>query len=147
MSILATKALGNVEIKEEDILNFSNGLYGFQGQYRFVLLSDQSGSPFSWLQCISEANLAFIVIDPRLFCKTEYIPIISSAELDILQIEKVSDCNIYTIVTIPHNQPKEMTANLQGPILINMKKKIGCQVISQDNNHTVRVPILQQLEG
>lgn len=144
---LATKALGTVELKEEEILDFPNGLYGFQGQYGFALLSEESDSPFLWLQCTKDPQLAFIVIEPVLFYKKTYLPVVSEADLALLQAKDISECNIYVIVTIPHDRPEEMTANLQGPILVNIEKKIGCQVISQDNAHEVRIPILQQLEG
>ncbi|MFC1670955.1 flagellar assembly protein FliW, partial [Spirochaetota bacterium] len=51
-----------------------------------------------------------------------------------------------TIVTIPEN-PKEMTANLQGPIIVNPHKRIGKQAISANEKYGVRHGILEEMNN
>jgi flagellar assembly factor FliW len=87
------------------------------------------------------------VIQPDVFLKSAYSPEVLSGELEALSVKKPGDCAIYLIVTIPENEPQKMTANMQGPVLINAEKKIGRQVISINDKHLVRVPILEQMEG
>ncbi|MCB1307902.1 MAG: flagellar assembly protein FliW [Leptospiraceae bacterium] len=147
MPELATRALGKVEINPGDMIQFPEGLFGFHEVREFALLMEKGDSPFKWLQSTQRADLAFIVIEPALFLKDPYMPDISASELDQLGVKDLSECSVYTIVTIPKDHPEKMTANLQGPVLINPHKMIGRQVISNDNRHLVRVPILEQMEG
>ena len=65
----------------------------------------------------------------------------------MMEVKDLSECFIYVIVTIPSDRPQDMTANLQGPVLLNRSKKIGRQIISLDNNHQTRVPIINKLEN
>jgi len=51
---------------------------------------------------------------------------------------------VFSIVTIPENQNR-MTANLQGPLLINRKKRIGRQSISLNPEWRVRHVIVDEL--
>jgi len=146
MTTLSTKALGQIEIDPRQIVHFPDGLYGFDDFHEFALIEENPESPFKWLQSTADPGLAFIVIQPELFLKNPYLPAISSTELASLQAQKLEDCIIFVIVTIPENQPEKMTANLQGPVLIHREKKIGRQVISTNDSHLVRVSILEQLE-
>lgn len=147
MALLATKTLGRIDRSALQILDFPEGLYGFPKEKEFALIQESKGSPFLWLQSAKQAELAFVVIDPNLFCKDSYIPQVAPLDLEGLGVKSVEECRIYVIVTIPSDHPEEMTANMQGPILLNLTQKSGRQIISLNNEHEVRVPILSQLEG
>lgn len=146
MTKLATKALGIVQIDQAQIVQFPEGLLGFPEYTEFALLDDSDESPFKWLQSTTDAALAFVVIQPELFL-ANYRAEPGEADLKALGVSQVSECLTLLIVTIPHDEPRKMTANLQGPILINGPKRIGRQVISNNDRHLVRVSILEQLEG
>ncbi|MCR9143613.1 MAG: flagellar assembly protein FliW [bacterium] len=146
MSVLTTKAMGQVEIAPEDILTFPEGLFGFPDVREFTVLAEKGDSPFLWLQCVNDPELAFVIIDPALFI-SDYTPQLAPGDLELLQTKQIDDCDMYVIVTIPEKHPEKMTANLQGPILLNKSKQIGRQVISHHSKHFVRVQILQQVEG
>ncbi len=146
MSLLATKALGDIELSTTEIYEFSEGLYGFPDEKEFAIVKEKEESPFMWLQSCRKADLAFVIIDPALFCKQKYVPELSSLDMEALCLETLDKCMFYVIVTIPAEKPEEMTANLQGPIVLHPEKKIGRQVISLDHRHEVRVSILSQLE-
>ncbi|MCB1323822.1 MAG: flagellar assembly protein FliW [Spirochaetales bacterium] len=147
MPQLATRALGTVEINPAENIQFPDGLFGFSDVREFALLGERPDSPFKWLQSTARPDLAFIVIEPHLFLKEAYRPVLMRSDLEQLKVEKVEDCTIYLIVTIPRDHPEKMTANLQGPILVNTDERIGRQVISGDDAHVVRVSIMDQLEG
>lgn len=147
MQELATKAFGTIEVHPTQIIHFPEGLYGFADYHEFALLEDREDSPFKWLQSTEESTLAFIIIQPDLFLKDPYIPEISRSELETLQVSSISGCVIFVIVTIPEGHPEKMTANLQGPVLINREKKIGRQAISTKDTHLLRFPILEKMDG
>lgn len=143
---IGTKAFGKVILAEEEIIRFPEGLYGFSSFTDFILLKESEESYFQWLQCVSEPDLAFIVIEPEKIFKKPYIPEISLTEKMNIGIDDFSNVKIYLIVTIPENHPEKMTVNLQGPLIVNPQSRKGWQVISMNENHSVRHPVLGNSE-
>jgi len=140
--ITKTKPFGEIEVDERQKLSFPNGILGFENLNTFVLL-DAAQPPFYWLQSTEEPDVAFVLIDP-LFFKPDYIPDISPSDLEEIEIENSEDQLVFAIVTIPEKQ-ELMTANLQGPIIVNKRRKLGRQSISRNPRWLVRHFILQEL--
>ena len=142
MPSLATKTLGILDLAQNEFYNFPDGLYGFPHAKEFAIIEENENSPFLWLQYTKQADLAFVIIEPHSFYKKKYIPEVSKTELESIKAKSIEECKIYIIVTIPPNNPSEMTANLQGPILVHYSSKNARQVISLNEEHQIRVPIL-----
>lgn len=142
---LKTKPFGTIEVQEKQILTFPTGLLGFEDFHEFALIEESPESPFKWLQSTKESGLAFICIQPQIFLG-DYAPVITKEELAEIRVSSFSDCITFLIVTIPHDNPKGMTANLQGPILINAKEGLGKQFISKDETHSIRKSIMDSIE-
>jgi flagellar assembly factor FliW len=53
---------------------------------------------------------------------------------------------IFSIITVPPQNPQMMTANLLGPIVINGCTRRGKQVIVQDEEYTTRHRVVDELE-
>lgn len=138
-----TKHLGVREVPDERIVEIRDGLYGFGGKERFALIEHGPESPFFWLQSLDEAGLAFVVMSPTLF-RPDYAPAISRADLADLGIEDVKDALVLVLVVIPED-PRKMTANLQGPLVIHRGTRIGRQLISNDPAHGPRHLILEEM--
>ncbi|MBN2626888.1 MAG: flagellar assembly protein FliW, partial [Spirochaetales bacterium] len=85
------------------------------------------------------------LINPRVF-RPDYSPGISSEDLEALGVPGEGDENllVFSIVTIPEDQ-KRMTANLQGPLLINRHTRQGRQIISGDDRWHVRHLIIEEM--
>jgi flagellar assembly factor FliW len=139
---ITTKAYGQTDVDERQILVFPRGLLGFEQFQRYALL-DASQQPFYWLQSVDMGDIAFILIDPHVF-RPDYSADPAEDDLGDLELESPADLLVFAVVTIPENQLK-MTANLQGPILVNRKKRIGRQIVSLNPNWHVRHPILEEL--
>lgn len=144
MSTLATKAYGEIEVHPDKLFRFPEGILGFADFTEFALLDQNEESSFHWLQSTEDPSLAFVMMQPELFYP-EYKPVLIETDLKSLQVNSLEECILYTIITIPQDDPDKMTANLQGPVLFNREKKLGRQVISTDPNHTVRVSVLELL--
>jgi flagellar assembly factor FliW len=132
----------NLVYSKEDIISFPAGIPGFEASKEFVLVSIPEYVPFEWLVSVDGTRLRFAVINPMLFLPT-YAPTILKEQLSDLQMEKPEDVLLYSIVTI-HENPLESTANLVGPIIINKQKRIGKQVIVDDDNYTTQELILRK---
>ncbi|MGE4284122.1 MAG: flagellar assembly protein FliW [Clostridia bacterium] len=141
---LNTRHFGLIEINEEDIIDFPEGLPGFEDVKKFIIINSyDENSPFQWLQSIDNPELAFVIIDPRLI-KNEYIVDVDTAEVEILNITDVNKVLIYSIIVVPEDITK-MTANLKAPVIINTENNKGKQVVMENNEYTLRYCFLEGL--
>ncbi len=137
-----TKTLGTVQVEEKQIINFVNGLYGFEEYHRFAIIEAEY-QPFYWLQSLDESNLAFIIVDPFLIVNDYELDIDDNA-LSEIGIDSPEDVVLFAIITIPADG-SAVTANLQGPIVINRKNNIALQVILSDSKWTTKHNIIKGL--
>lgn len=138
---LQTKAYGPMEIEDSQVLEFPQGILGFE-EYRRWALIDAHKKPFYWLQSTEETRIAFILIKPSIFRDT-YDPGIGLEELEDIGAPDLDDCLVFAIVTVPEAGP--MTANLQGPIYISKKTHKGKQCISPRDEYRTRHDILEEM--
>jgi flagellar assembly factor FliW len=137
-----TKAYGEMEIADGQVIHFPHGLLGFEELRQFALL-DAAQAPFYWLQSLERVDVAFVLIDP-LFFRPDYTPDVDAAEWEEIGIESEGDQLVLCIVTIPANT-SQMTANLQGPLLLNRRTRVGRQSISTNPGWGVRHVITEEL--
>lgn len=141
---IMTKPYGTISVDERQKIFFPQGILGFENLQYYVLL-DASQQPFYWLQSLDIVDVAFVLIDPRIFCP-EYILEVYQEELEEIGIQTPEVMLDFCIVTIPENS-KKMTANLQGPIIINKRTRVGRQSISTNTHRKIRHPILKELSA
>ena len=142
--IVDTKPFGKIEVEEKQIIDFPDGILGFEFEKKFIILDSNEQSPFKWMQAYSEPDLAFVIIQPVDFLP-EYDLVISHVDLESVNTKNVEDLLVFAIVTIP-SDTSQMTANLQGPIIINPEKKVGRQVISLSDKYKVKHKILEEMQ-
>jgi len=139
-----SKAFGLIEVDERQKITFPHGLYGFEEYREFVLL-DAEHQPFFWLQSTEGKDIAFILINPFLF-RSDYEVNIANDELEEIGIKSPEKALIFVIVTIPPDGGP-MTANLQGPVVINRDDMSGKQVILTDDKWRTKHDIIAELNG
>jgi flagellar assembly factor FliW len=137
---IKTKMGRDVEITEKQVVRMLDGLLGFPDAESFALVPHSDESPFLWLQSLDEPGLAFVTLDPRLF-KPDYVPDVAPEELALVGLDSVANAIVLVVVVIPED-PQKMTANLQGPLVINPQNRVGRQMISRSSAHPVRHYIL-----
>jgi flagellar assembly factor FliW len=132
---IETRNFGSIEVRSDQIITLDPGLLGFTQYHRFVIIEHHQEAPFLWLQCLDKADLAFVVIDPR-FLLPDYHPGPLAQILRDMAGEGPEDIKVLVILTIPPGKPQDMTANLMGPVVINLKTRQGRQVIVDDPNYS-----------
>lgn len=143
--ILNTTRFGEVEIEEDKIIRFPNGILGFTDVKRYIILDHPNGPdiPFKCLHAVDDADLAFVITDPVLF-NCDYKPDIDEQDLIELNITSSANYGMIVIVTIPHGEPEKMTANLQGPILINLATREAKQILLISDDYPIRYQLFQE---
>jgi len=139
-----TKAYGLMEVDEKQKISIPQGLFGFEDYIDYVLL-DSDNQPFLWLQSVDEKEIAFILINPFLFRK-DYEANITNEELAEIGIKSSENALVFVIVTIPQDGGP-MTANLQGPLIINKENMMGMQAILSESKWKTRHDIMAELKS
>jgi flagellar assembly factor FliW len=139
---VATKAYGLIDVDERQKIIFPQGLLGFEHLKEYVLL-DAERQPFYWLQSVDVEQVAFILINPFLF-RADYEANIDDGELKLIGIENGVSTLTFSIVTIPADG-SPMTANLQGPLIINRDTRFGIQAVITDPRWKTRHDIMAEL--
>ncbi len=125
--LLDTQRFGQLEIDEGRILTFDEGLPGFEAIHRFVLLQPDEGSLFMWLQAVDDPRLAFVIVNPNDFF-SGYRLELSEEDRRHLGLASADEGAAFAIVVVP-DDPREMTANLKAPVVVNPETRHGRQVI------------------
>lgn len=135
MEIL-TRDFGKVNIDKDKIIEFPDGIPGFKDEKEFVLLPLDEDSLFVIMQSVNTPELAFITIEPRNIIK-DYEFVISEKTEELLQIEGIEDIILLNIVNIKE-KVEDMTINLAAPLVININKNLGKQIILDDSKYPVK---------
>lgn len=131
---------GEMEVNEERIINFEDGIPGFEDSKRFILLG--SARPeFYWLQSLDMPNIALPCMNPNLLVEN-YSPDVSEEVIAKIDTENPEDLIIVNVVRIPEDF-KDATINLAAPIIINSKSKKAIQVVLEDTEYEVRYRVFE----
>jgi flagellar assembly factor FliW len=143
---LITGRFGPIEIKENQIISFPEGLIGFKEYKRFVMLDIDAGRNIvSWLQCVDEPDLGFLILHaPSVF--PEYNPQFSYDDLKMFGSVNTSNMVLLSVLTVPP-EPVKMTANLQAPLIVEPKRRLGKQVITTSAEYTTKHAVFERLQN
>ncbi|HHU89555.1 MAG TPA: flagellar assembly protein FliW [Clostridiaceae bacterium] len=134
---LNTAHFGKIEINEEDFIYFPEGIPGFEQSKRYALIGhDTKDSVFFWLQSVDMPELCFVVTDPFMVYDGYGVDV-EDEDVELLEITDTNKVLTLTIVVIPENMD-EIRVNLKAPIIINTEKKLGKQIIQQNDNLPIR---------
>ncbi len=129
-----TTRFGDIQIAEDRVITFPKGLLGFSSFTRYCLLQPNDDAAFFWLQSLDDASLAFVVTDPSLFFP-EYSAPIRPEQMQELGLTALEDAQVFVVV---NKVSESLTANLQGPLVINTATRSGEQLVLADKRWTTR---------
>jgi len=135
---------GEVEINDEEILEFDSGLPGFENLRKFVIIS-QGTEPIMWLVSLEDENIALPVIDPWVV-RVDYDVKVPREAVENLKLEKEEDVQVWSVLVIPRGNPDNMTINLLAPIVVNKKSKKAMQVVLDTDEYDIRHNVKEEME-
>ncbi len=134
-----TTRFGTVEVDENRMIAFRSGLLGFSPYKRFTLLQPDDDGVFLWLQSVESMELAFVVTDPSLWIR-DYEATIRRDQMEELGLAQLDDAQIFVIV---NRYERTLTANLQGPLVVNVQNREAMQLVLAEKRWSTRHEIVQ----
>jgi flagellar assembly factor FliW len=138
---IKTTRFGPIEVSSEEVLHFPAGLVGLESCRDWVLLADAQNDLLGWLQSTEREDVALAVVNPR-----HYVP---DYQVRVYRREiaglALSDPNEAQVLVVVSRNESAVTVNLKAPLLINLERKVGRQVIHNGDeslaHEVVAVPI------
>ncbi len=125
--IIESSRFGTVEVAEDSIINFPEGILAFEDEKQFVILTCDQTDPVQWLHSVQNPYIALPIVNPFIL-KPDYSVEVDDSELDIIKTTSEEDIIVYCITVLPEELSK-VTINLVAPVLINYKISVGKQVV------------------
>ena len=137
MRKIKTTRFGEIEEDEGKIVRFAAGLPAFEDEHEFIIVPYDEESPYVFLQSAMTPDLAFLMTIPFIFFP-DYEFRLEDDVLKSLALESQEDLLLYTLLTIPGSDIREMTANLLAPIVINRPTNQGRQVVLDKSSYCTK---------
>lgn len=132
--LVPTRLFGPLQVKAGACFTFPDGLLGFAGHHRFVLLPAAPEGLY-WLQSTEDSGLVFLLGDPLRFAP-HYAPDLGDAGA-----ADEADAGLLAIITLPRQPGLAPTMNLQGPIVVDFAARCGRQVVLGGGPWPVQQPV------
>jgi flagellar assembly factor FliW len=126
---IQTQHFGSVEIEVDDVLLFPRGIIALEDCRHWVLLADDENTALAWLQCVTQPEIVLPVVSPRRFAP-EYQLHVTRGQLLPLELSQFDQAYVLAIVS---RGDRELTLNLKAPLIINLGRRLGRQVITSDD--------------
>ena len=140
MLTIDSTRFGALDIPDDAVIEFPNGLIGLGGT-RYALIARDESAPFLWLHSIDDPSLAIPVTNPWNFFASFEVEI-SDAEAERIGVTDPSQAEV--LVTVRAGESlDDFSANLSAPILIAARR--GHQVINEARGITVRAPLFAEV--
>lgn len=130
---IETKYFGEIEVDENLLIKFEEGIPGFEYLKEFALIDIENKS-YKCIQSIKEKNICLLAIYPWDYFK-DYEIKLSDSEIEYLEIEDEKQVLVFNVITA---REKNITANLVAPIVINIKNKKAKQIILPNTKYSLR---------
>jgi flagellar assembly factor FliW len=119
-----TTRFGALEMGSDRVIGFPDGVLGFPGLKRYVLI-DHKDTSLKWLQAVDDPDVAFIVAEPA-HIAPDFSLNIDFAIRKYLNVQRDDDLVVLLIIRVDNGQVK---VNVRGPLIFNAAAMKGVQVV------------------
>ena len=121
-----TSRFGSLEIEADDVIQFPAGLLGLEACRQWIFLVDRHSEAVAWLQSVDRPEIALPVVSPRRFVPGYQIRV-ARPELEALDLDGPVGAKVLTILG---KTDRTFTLNLKAPLIINVQRNLGRQVVT-----------------
>ena len=142
---ITSQRFGALEIDEDQVLRFPQGVIGFPQEHEFVLVPHNATGFLAWLQSTKTPALALPVVSAHAFGAKYPDVSIDQAIADANLGGEADDLALMVVLCAPQGQPA--TVNLLAPIIVNAATRRGAQVILEGSRFSTRELFVREPEA
>jgi flagellar assembly factor FliW len=143
LPVIDTAKFGRVQYNDTDIITFVRAILGFEELRKYFLIARPESEPFKWLQSVEDPTICFVIIEPSILLNNYEVEL---SHHDIKQLhgsERLTDYKIFVIVTVPKGRPEQISVNLQGPLIVNVKNLKAIQMVLNNPEYDIRFSLFE----
>ena len=125
--------------QEETIIQFPAGLIGYPDLKAYRLFEPMDSYPLKFLQAVDREDISFTCIDVQAI-KPDYEVPLGAGDAEGLAIREPGDALVLALLVIPED-PRKMTANLAGPVVVNVKTLQARQIVLNIDQFPLAYPV------
>lgn len=138
---LNSKYHEKIEYNEEEVITFSKGLPGFEQLKKFIIFKLEDNEDFNVLHSLENNEIGFVVTTPFSIVNN-YEFKLTEEILKELEIKDEKEVLVLNTVTL-NSDISKITVNLKAPIIINIKSKLGAQIILDNEKYSIKHPLVK----
>jgi len=131
-----TSRFGTLSVSEDKVINFVNGIPGFEKLRRFVLIDHNNEGSLKWLQSIDDPAVAFLLTVPNLY-KADYKVPLKKNDIEGLGA-KEADSLVTLVMVSVSKENRQLSLNLKGPVIFNSANMKAMQYIIDKDDYQSR---------
>ncbi|MCH3964330.1 MAG: flagellar assembly protein FliW [Clostridium sp.] len=139
---LRTKYHGTRQYEENDVITFEKGIPGFENLKKFIIFPAEENNLFYILQSIENINIGIVLVSPFNAIK-DYEFKLGDSIISKLMIKNEKDVLVLNTVTL-NSRIENITANLKAPIVININRKVGEQIILDNSSYPIKYQLFKE---
>ena len=133
---VASLVLGDMEVSADVVMSFPTPLWGFPDYAEYALVP-AAREGLWWMQSMTNEAVTFLLADPFVL-DASYGLDLGDTERVALGIEQPSDALSLVMLTLPNETSEGATANFRAPLVFNLSRRVGMQIVSRDEEHELR---------
>ena len=122
-----------------DVIEMISPLPGFEHCRRYVLMAAPEIAPFAQMQGLEGSKPSFLMLPPQAVV-AKYDQTLGDADRERLDVVGQEPLLWLAIIRLDGDRAY---ANLRAPVVINPRRMLGLQIISEDERLSIDHPILQ----
>jgi len=129
---------GTFPIDDASVIDFADGLPGFEQTRKFVLLSSPELAPLHLLHYADGPAASFLAVDPRVVLPSYRTDLGAG---DRLRLGATDDHQLLWLALVTMDAGQGPSVNLRAPIVVNPARMLGCQVMPHNSLYPLRHPL------
>lgn len=141
MPRMETTYFGEMDYAADSVFQFPAGLPGFESERAFLFLQQPDTEPLMFMQSLFDPKLCFLLL-PVLAADPNYRTHLNSDQLSELHLPpehqpRIGEDILCAAILCAGDETRlQPTVNLMAPIVLNLKERIGMQVIQEGSSYS-----------
>jgi flagellar assembly factor FliW len=142
-----SRNFGTIDYVAGEPFDFPNGLPGFPAEEAFLPVEVPGQLPLLYLQSLRTPDLCFIALPVKcIVAEYELVPNAEDLALIGLRTDAKPGPEMLCLALVCFGEDGTAAANLRAPIIVNVKKRVGVQVIQSEDRYPFRYPLQPERE-
>jgi len=150
MPRIRTKFFQEIDYTDSSLFHFPCGLPGFEQERDFVFVNRPGSHPLLFMQSACTAELCFVLL-PVFAVAPHYQLDLDEEALAELQLPPtrqpvIGEDILCAVIVCARGNHEPPTVNLLAPVVVNLRDRIGFQIIQTQAGYSHRHPLVPQEE-